>query len=311
MFILLLFFLLFEISALAQTAMPITKYVIPCGGFGTRMLPWVKAVPKEMMPLINKPAIQETVEEGLRGGLSQFYIVTKRQKNGLEDHFDICPELDQMLAKVGKLSLVSDLTELCKKSQFIYIRQPEQGGTGHAVAMLKNIITDDYFAVGWPDIIILSEDDIFKTMIEISQKYQASVVAVTEIPMSEVSSYGVVVTKKEIEPGLYEIINLVEKPEPTRSPSNLVNVGRFILSSRIFDSLAVIPRAKNGELQLPDAILDMIQKGERVIAYKIKGQFYDIGRPMPWLEGTIRYGLQHPDFKEEVKDIIRKIMKDI
>ncbi len=295
----------------ADTFQPITKYIVPCGGFGTRMLPFTKAFPKEMIPLMNKPAIQETIEEGLRGGLNQFYIVTKRQKSGIEDHFDAAPEIDHILKQSNKSHLLAQVDDIIAQSQFVYIRQPEQGGTGHAVAMVKNLIQDEYFAVGWPDVMVLDEPFLWKSMIEISQRQKASVLAVYEVPMSQVNHYGVVVIKEELSPGIYQVEDLIEKPDPKESPSNLVNAGRFILSQKIFASLDSISRAANGELQLPDAIVDMMRKGERVIAYKIKGNFYDIGRPVVWLEGTIRYGLNHPDFKDEVKQLIRSIMKDL
>lgn len=290
---------------------PITKYVIPCGGWGTRMLPFTKAFPKEITQLMNKPAIQVIVEEGVHAGLTQFYIITKRQKSAIEDHFDAAPELEQLLAQQKKIHLLHDITMLRKTAQFLYIRQAEQGGTGHAVATLKHTITDDYFMVGFPDLIIIGEDDMVKTMVEISQREQASVVAIEEVPMNEVNNYGVVVVQHEIASGIYEITDFIEKPDPKTSPSNLVNIGRYVLSKKIFASLDAIARAPNGELQLPDAIKHMLYQGERVLAYKIKGKVYDIGRPGPWLEGTIRYGLQHPDFKEEVTAIIRRIMQDI
>lgn len=304
-------YLLILLISCNAAAHNITSYVLPCGGWGTRMLPFTKAFPKEITQLMNKPVIQVVVEEGVRGGLSHFYIITKRQKSAIEDHFDAAPELEQLLAQCGKLSLLEEVTALRKAAQFLYIRQAEQGGTGHALATLKNIMTDDYFMVGYPDVIILGEDDMVKTMIEISQREHASVIAIEEVPMSEVQNYGVVVVQKEIAPGIYEISDFIEKPDPKTSPSNLVNIGRYILSKKIFASLEVTPCAKNGELQLPDAIKHMLYQGERVLAYKIKGKVYDIGRPCPWLEGTIRYGLQHPDFKKEVTTILHRIMKDI
>lgn len=291
-------------------AFSVTKYVVPCGGFGTRMLPFTYAVPKEMVQLMDKPALQETIEEGLRGGLNQFYIITKRQKSCIEDHFDASPEIESVLSKAGKSHLIESIKNICAQSQFVYIRQPEMGGTGHAVLQAKNLISDDYFAVGWPDVFLLGEPDLFKHMIELCQKEHASIIAVQEIPMDQVGYYGVVVTGKELAPNIFEVIDLVEKPKPEESPSNLVNVGRFILSKKIFTSLELVPRAANGELQLPDAIIDMMKKGERIIAYKIKGELYDIGRPIPWLEGTIRYGLAQENFSKEIKELLRKLVKE-
>lgn len=303
-------FLLFVIISSSISAFDVSKYVVPCGGFGTRMLPLSFSMPKEMIPLMSKPALQEAVEEGLRGGLSQFYIITKRQKSCIEDHFDPSPEIEEALKASGKLDRIASIKAIHDQAKFIYLRQPEMGGTGHAVLQAKPFISDDYFAVGWPDVFLLGEPTLFKSMINVCKQYSASVIAVQEIPMSEVGHYGVVVVGNEIAPNVFEVTDLVEKPKPEESPSNLVNVGRFVLSKKVFDSLEVIPRASNGELQLPDAIIDMMKKGEKLYAYKTPAKLYDIGRPVPWLEGTIRYGLAQKEFANEVKEVLKSIVKD-
>lgn len=297
--------------SLSIQAFSVTKYIIPCGGFGTRMLPFTYAMPKEMIPLMNTPALQEAVEEGLRGGLDLFYIITKRKKGSVEDHFDAAPEVEGLLARSGKEHLVHSIKSIRERSKFVYIRQSEPLGTGHAVLQAKGMISDDYFAVGWPDVFLLGEPDVFKNMIELCKKENASIIAVKEVSMDQVSHYGVVVTGKQLAANAFEVTDLVEKPKPEESPSNLVNAGRFILSNKVFDSLESIPYATNGELQLPDAIIDMMKKGERIIAYKIKGELYDIGRPIPWLEGTIRYGLAQESFSKEVKELLRKLVIEL
>lgn len=289
----------------------IAKYVIPCGGYGTRMLPFTYSVPKEMVPLMNVPALQETIEEGLRGDLNQFYIITKRKKSCIEDHFDSSPEIDFVLNRSNKQHLTRSIQEVCDNAQFVYIRQSEPLGTGHAVLQAKDVIADDYFAVGWPDVFLIGEPDIFKTMIQLCEKEKASIIAVQEIPMNEVNHYGVVVTGKQLSPNVFEVTDLVEKPNPETSPSNLVNVGRFILSNKIFAALTETPYAANGELQLPDAILNMMKNGERILAYKTKAELYDIGRPIPWLEGTIRYGLSKENFAEDVRMLLKKLVQEL
>ena len=303
--------LILLLTSCALYSFSVTKYVIPCGGYGTRMLPFTYAVPKEMVPLMNVPALQETVEEGLRGGLHQFYIITKRKKSCIEDHFDASPEIDFVLNRSNKKHLTRSIKEVCDNSQFVYIRQSEPYGTGHAVMQAKDVIADDYFAVGWPDVFVLGEPDIFKNMIELCERENASIIAVQEIPMNEVNHYGVVVTGKQLAPNVFEVTDLVEKPKPEESPSNLVNVGRFILSKKIFTALEETPYATNGELQLPDAMLNMMKNGERILAYKTKGELYDIGRPIPWLEGTIRYGLAQEKFAEDVRALLKRLTKEL
>ncbi len=285
----------------------ITKLVIPCGGYGTRMLPCSKSIPKEMLPIMDVPAIQLMAREAVASGIQQCYVITKRQKEAIADHFDITPELENELAKHNKLHFLRELIDIRNSLEFVYIRQPYMGGTGHATALLKNFISDEYFCLGWPDIVILGEDNLFGNMIALAKRERATVIAVTEVPIQEVQNCGVVVVGKELLPGVYEVTDLVEKPKPEKSPSNLINTGRFVLSSKIFSSLDTIPKAANGELQLPDAIADMMNKGERVVAYKIKGKFYDIGRPMSWLETVIRYGLQDPRYKDDIKKMIKDI----
>ncbi len=289
----------------------ITKYILACGGFGTRMLPLTSSVPKEMVSLMGKPAMHVAVEEAFRSGLTQCFVITKRNKNSIEDYFDYSPELEPLLEKHGKINLIQDLIDLRSAMQMVYIRQPHQGGTGDAIMKAYGLFSDPYFAVGWPDVFMLGEDDLFATMKKLSQKYDASVVAVQEVPIEEVQYHGVVVIGNELESGVFEITNMVEKPEPKRSPSNLTNIGRFIVSQEIFNSLRSIKKAPNGELQFPDAILDMIQKGHRVIAYKTKGTMHDIGRTVPWLEGTIRYGLSQKNYASEVKQLIINLAAEL
>ncbi len=299
-------------SSFLQTDVPaITKLVLPCGGWGTRMMPYTKAQPKEVANILNKPAIQLVVEEGIASGLTEFVIVTKRHKDSIADHFDALPELEGSLYRNKKEHLISDITGIRSKADFMYIRQAEQKGTGDAVLITQKWIKDEFFCVAFPDNIFIGEENLFAEMIKIAQRENASVVAVEEVPLKEVVHHGVVVIKKEIEPGLYEIADLVEKPRPEEAPSRLVNCARFVLSSKIFKSLETIPCAPNGELQLPDAILDLIKRGERVLAYWSKNQRYDIGRPMPWLETNIRYALQHPTFKDEMRSLLKTVSDEL
>ncbi len=298
------------LSHLIHTTAPITTFVVPCGGDGTRMLSSSKAVAKEMVNIMNRPAIELIIKEGIDSGLSKFILITKRGKDSIGNHFDAAPDLENLLAKAGKSHLLAEVTEMRSLINIMYIRQPEQKGTGHAILLAKPWITDDYFCVGWPDNLIVGKEHLFAEMIKICQQENACVIAIEEIPVEEIPYNGVVVIGKEIQPNVYEVTNLIEKPKPHETQSNLVNSGRFVLSSKIFQALEEIPYAANGELQLPDAILHMIKKGERVVAYRMKNQRYDIGRPVPWLEATMRYALENPAFKDEVRALMHELVQE-
>lgn len=282
----------------------ITKVVIPAAGFGTRMLPFTKAVPKEMLPILNKPAIQYIVEESIKSGINDIIVITAAGKEAIANHFDSMPLLENFLQIKNKLDLIDCVNNLIKAATYTCIRQPEQRGLGHAVAMAQHSIEDEYFGVILPDDIIEADIPGLKQLIDIAHKERASVIGIQEIPLENVSKYGVISVKADLGDGVYEVNDLVEKPQPEEAPSNLAIIGRYVLSSAIFDALDHTRPGAGGEIQLTDAIKLMMQAGERVIAVKIDGCRYDIGNPKGWLEANIAHALHDPEYAHWVKKLV-------
>jgi len=287
--------------------MDVVKAIIPAAGFGTRFLPFTKAVPKEMLPLVNKPAIQYIVEEGLKSGIKNFFMITSKSKYAIENHFDSNQELELLLEEKNKNNLISGISKIIRRSNFTYIRQSEPLGLGHAILMAKHSIGKEYISILLPDDIIISKQPGLAQLIEIARQEKASVIAVQEVPTECVSSYGVIAIKKQITPKLFQISNLVEKPKQKDAPSNLAIIGRYVLSNKIFDSLEDISTYAMGELQLTDAISHMAQNGEKVFAYKMQGTRYDIGNPLGWLKAAIGTALQDPNHAPHVRKFLAEI----
>jgi len=284
--------------------MDVLKAIIPAAGFGTRFLPFTKSVPKEMLPLLNKPAIQHIVEEGLKSGVSNFLVVTGKSKFCLENHFDHNQELEALLKERNKEHLISGIGKIIRKARFTYIRQPEPLGWGHAVLMAKHCIDKEYFGIFLPDDIIVSKQPGLDQLIRIARQEKASVIAVQEVPTDCLSSYGVISIKKQVTPKLFQISHMVEKPQQKDAPSNLAVIGRYVLSHKIFDSLENLAPYAMDELQLTDALSHMAQNGEKVFAYKIQGTRYDLGTPLGWLKATIGTALQNPAYAPHIKEFL-------
>ena len=287
--------------------MNIIKAVIPAAGLGTRFLPFTKAVPKEMVPLLNKPAIQYSIEEGLKADLKHFCIITGRAKHAIGDHFDTNPHLDSILYERNKTALLSGINKISRTAQFTYVRQSEPLGLGHAVLTARHCIGKEYFGIFLPDDIIVSKTPGIEQLIRIARQEKASVIAVQEVPASCVSSYGVIAIKKQITPKLFQVGHLVEKPEQKDAPSNLAVIGRYVLSHKIFNSLDEIEPYALGELQLTDAISHMLKNNEKVFAYKVEGTRYDIGTPLGHIKATIGMGLQDPAYAPHIQKFIADI----
>ncbi len=285
----------------------VVKAIIPAAGLGTRFLPFTKAVPKEMLPLLNKPAIQHVVEEGVSSGIKNFFIVTGRAKAALANHFDISPDLELMLKEKNKLDLISGIEKIIRSAHFTYVRQPEPLGLGHAIWMARHSIGKEYFGVFLPDDIIVSKQPGLDQLIKVARQEKASVIAVQEVPMECVSSYGVVSIKKQITPKLFQVSHLVEKPDQKDAPSNLAVIGRYVLSHKVFNALDEISSYATGELQLTDAISYMAQHGERVFAYKMQATRYDIGTPIGWFKAVIGTALKDPVYGPHIKDLLKDL----
>ena len=288
--------------------MNICKTIIPAAGLGTRFLPLTKTLPKEMLPLLNKPAMQYIVEESLQSDIHNIIVITNRDRDALMSYFDTAPELHMLLQEKNKADLLSSLEKIIRTAKFTYIRQPEPLGLGHAVLMAGNMVDPkEYVGIMLPDDIIINQEPALAQLIKIAQQEKASVLAVQEVPTECLSSYGVIAIKKQITPRLFQVSHLVEKPNQHTAPSNLAIVGRYVLSGKIFKSLSELGPYAVDELQLTDAISSMIKKNERLFAYKVQGTRYDIGTPIGWLKAMIALSLQHPHYAPQVKQFLSSI----
>jgi len=264
--------------------MNINQVVIPAAGLGTRFLPWTNSVPKELIPLGNIPAIEYVVREALDSGCSNIVMISGARKNAINDYFEKCN----------------------LPATFSYIPQLKPKGVGHAIALAEPVIKDDYFGVMFPDDLFFGKEPGLGQLIEIAKKEKATVVAVIEVPWDEISRYGAVRIKKQINDRLFEISGVVEKPKTGEAPSNLILPGRYVFSAKIFESLKCIGVSPRGEIELTDAITDLAQKGERVLAYKIDGFRYDVGTPINWIQAIIALSLDSKEYEPVVRQFIKK-----
>ena len=267
--------------------------VVPAAGWGTRFLPTTKAVPKELLPLIDKPVIQYGMEEAADSGLTRAVLVTSPGKNALEDYFRPRPALDDFLASKGKSDLISSVSRITGNLDITSVLQHEQLGLGHAVLTAANDVGNEPFAVLLPDDVIHSRTPVLQQLLQVFDSRQASVLAVQKIPRDRISGYGVI-EQEQIGPGLYRVKALVEKPNPEDAPSDLGIVGRYVLTSTIFDSLAVTKAGALGEIQLTDAIAILLEN-EPVYALEFEGDRYDAGNPLGLIEASVSMGLARPD----------------
>jgi len=285
--------------------MKVRKAVFPAAGLGTRFLPATKAQPKEMLPIVDKPLIQYGVEEVVASGIKDIIIITGRGKNAIEDHFDISYELEETLKERGKEKMLSQVREISELAEIAYIRQKQALGVGHAVYLAKNLVGREPFAVLFADDIIYSEVPCTRQLVEVFEEVQGAVIAIQEVPEDEVEKYGII-AGKELSPGLYQVEDLVEKPPPSKAPSNLAIVGRYILTPEIFDELAHIEVDHTGELQLTTG-LRLLLKKQRIYAYRFQGIRYDAGNKVGFLKATVEYALRRTDLGKEFRDYLKSL----
>lgn len=287
----------------------IQKAIIPAAGWGTRFLPATKAQPKEMLPLVDKPAIQFIVEEAVNAGVEDILIITGKNKRAIEDHFDRSLELESLLREKNKEDLLALVEGVAELADIHYIRQKEQLGLGHAVYCARKFIGQEPFAVLLGDDIIVNQPSCLEQMLEVYNEVKATVIAVQEVPRDEVNRYGVI-EPLEINDRLIEIKDLVEKPRPEEAPSNLAVIGRYILVPEVFPLLAQVQPGAGGEIQLTDA-LRLLACRERVYAYRFQGKRYDIGDKLGFLQATVEFALARPDlagpFREYLAGVITQI----
>jgi len=268
---------------------PIKKCLFPAAGYGTRFLPTTKSMPKEMMPIVNKPLIQYGVEEAIEAGMTGMAFITGRGKRALEDHFDINYELEHQIAGSDKEGLLDEIRSIIKTCSFSYTRQVEMLGLGHAILTGETLIGDQPFAVHLADDLCYSPDQgVLSQMVGLYKKHQCSIVAVEEVPKDETQKYGVI-NGEEIEEGLIKITNMVEKPAPEDAPTNLAIIGRYILTPDIFDIIRETPPGRNDEVQITDALLTQATKGKGVLGYKFKGRRFDCGSVPGFMEASDYY----------------------
>lgn len=283
----------------------IKKAIIPAAGLGTRFLPATKAMPKEMLPILDKPTIQYIVEEAARAGIEDIIIVTGKHKRAIEDHFDIQKELETTLFEKGKLELLDKVQYSTNLANIFYVRQKEQKGLGHAIHMAKQFIGNEPFAVLLGDDIVESDNPAIKQLMDQYEETGKSVIGVQPVPESETHRYGVIAPKSQ-EARLYEVEKFVEKPAQGTAPSNLAIMGRYVLSPRIFDYLETQTEGSGGEIQLTDAI-ERLNKDDKVYAYDFEGQRYDVGEKIGFVKTTIEYALKDEEMREEIKRYIQSL----
>lgn len=285
----------------------IRKAVFPVAGLGTRFLPATKASPKEMLPIVDKPLIQYGVEEAIEAGIRQMVFVTSSSKRAIEDHFDRNAELEHELEQRGKQELLKMVHSIVPPEvSCIYIRQPEALGLGHAVLCAKPVIGDEPFAVILADDLIDGDDSpCLSQMVKLYSREQSSIVGVERIPQEESYKYGIV-EPSNLYDRVFDVKSIVEKPKPEVAPSNLAVVGRYLLSAEIFNYLEHIPRGAGGEIQLTDAIAALL-KDRRVLAYEFKGQRYDCGSKLGYLQATVDYALKHPEVATSFRDFLKQV----
>ena len=263
----------------------IKKCLFPAAGYGTRFLPATKSMPKEMMPIVNKPLIEYGVEEALQAGLHEVCIVTGRGKRALDDHFDINFELEHQIQGTSKEETLTGIRRLMEECSFSYTRQREMKGLGHAILTGEKLIGDEPFGVVLADDLCINDGNgVLAQMVELYKQFRCSIVAIEEVPMDEAHKYGVI-GGEMIRPGLYRVEEMVEKPEEGEAPSNLAIIGRYILTPDIFDIIRDTKPGRNGEIQITDALRVQAEKG-CVLAYKFKGQRFDCGSIEGYIEAT-------------------------
>jgi UTP--glucose-1-phosphate uridylyltransferase len=279
----------------------ITKAILPAGGLGTRFLPATKASPKEMLPIVDKPMIQYAVEEAQACGIEEFIIITGKNKRAIEDHFDTAFKLEESLKRSGKKGLLEEINRL-NHLNFAYIRQREALGLGHAISCAKPFVKDEPFAVLLSDDIIDPGDPLLRDMIDLHKEFDSPILALQRVPRSEVNKYGIVDGVK-VREGVFRINNLVEKPSVSSAPSDMAIIGRYILTSDVFDTLDGVRPGKGGEIQLTDALFDLLKR-RQIYGYLFSGTRYDAGDKVGYLKATVDLALKNPQVSGPFKEYL-------
>ncbi|HEV8343790.1 MAG TPA: UTP--glucose-1-phosphate uridylyltransferase GalU [Candidatus Binatia bacterium] len=286
--------------------MKVKKAVIPVAGLGTRFLPATKTVPKELLPIVDIPAVQYVVQEAMEAGIAEVIFVTGRGKDSIEDHFDEAPELDQVLESRGQKAMRDTLRRVAEMVEIVSVRQKRPLGLGHAVLCARDLIGDEPFAVLLSDDLIDAELPCVQQLVEIFEERKESVLALRRVPRQDVNKYGIVGGKKITE-RLCEVTEMVEKPHPDEAPSQMAIIGRYILRPEIFSFLEKVSPGKGGEIQLTDAISQLARR-QKVYGYEFEGAHYDIGDKFGFVQATVAYALKRPDLRERVEEYLRVLV---
>jgi UTP--glucose-1-phosphate uridylyltransferase len=283
--------------------MKLKKAVIPVAGLGTRFLPATKTVPKELLPIVDIPSIQYVVQEAVEAGIEEIIFVTGRGKDGIEDHFDEAPELEQVLADRGQNEMVRMLRRIAEMTEVVSVRQKKPLGLGHAVLCARDLVGDEPFAVMLADDLIDSDVPCIRQLLEIFQETTESVVALMEVPQSEVHQYGVI-KGKHLKDRLYQVEATVEKPPAGEAPSRMAIIGRYVLRPEIFRILQNLPPGKGGEIQLTDGLSQLVSE-RKIFGCQFAGERYDIGDKFGFVRATVAYALKRPDLKDKVLEYLK------
>ena len=285
--------------------MKIRKAVIPVAGLGTRFLPATKTVPKELLPIIDIPSIQYVVQEAVDAGIQEIIFVTGRGKDGIEDHFDEAPELEQILADRGQTATVDMLRRIAEMTEVVSVRQKKPLGLGHAVLCARDLVGDEPFAVMLADDLIDAETPGIRQLVDIFTETDESVVALMKVPLDEVHQYGVI-KGKEVKPRLYAVEATVEKPAAKDAPSQLAIIGRYVLRPEIFSILQTLPPGRGGEIQLTDGLARLIQQ-RKIFGCEFTGDRYDIGDKFGFVRATVAYALKRKDLRDKLIEYLKSL----
>jgi len=285
------------------------KVVIPAAGLGTRFLPYTKASPKEMLPVVDKPVIQYVIEEAVSAGCDDILIITGRGKRSVEDHFDRAPELENLLQEKNdhqSIEALEGVNELMEKVNIHYVRQKEQLGLGHAIHCARHHVGNDPFVVLLGDTIYLSDIPLTSQIIQTYERYGGPVIAVEEVPKEKISSYGII-SGSMVSDDVCEIDELVEKPTPEEAPSNLGIIGAYLLTPDIFDAIEKTPPGKGGEIQLTDAMA-LLSKERKLYGQVFRGKRYDVGNKMDWFKAFMELALMRDEFSRELRSHMEVVL---
>ena len=295
---------------MTKVSKSVTKAVIPAAGLGTRFLPATKATPKEMLPVVDRPAIQYVVEEAIRAGLNDVLMITGRNKRALEDHFDRVPVLESQLAEQGKDALLKAVEATNELGELHYVRQGDPKGLGHAVLRGKVHVGDEPFAVLLGDDLIDEEEDLLSQMVEVQQATGGSVIALMEVPRESISAYGAAAIEAvEGQDGYVKVTGLVEKPTPEEAPSNFAVIGRYVLSSKVFEVLENTAPGRGNEIQLTDALQTLAVgtgEGEGVYGVVFKGRRFDTGDKLSYLKANVILASEREDLGPELREWLKE-----